>query len=88
MAGGRPVACTGRAGRRGGAVAFLSLALAFASAPAAPLDRVIFTAPGADGPLVARLRAASLVLSAEREKTGNSQTVFAAARADYARLIG
>lgn len=58
------------------------------SRPAGALDRVELTVPGADRALLDRLRAASLVLAAERENTTDSQTVFAAARADYARLIG
>ena len=57
-------------------------------APALALERVILTAPGADEALLDRLRAASLTLAAERDRTTDSQTIFAAARADYARLIG
>lgn len=58
------------------------------SGPAGALDRVVLTAPGADDALLERLRAASLTIAAERAKTTDSQTIFAAARADYARLVG
>lgn len=69
-------------------VAFVSLALVITSAPVHALERVTFAAPGASEALLARLRAASLVLAAERDKVSDGQTIFAAARADYARLIG
>lgn len=77
-------------GRRDGAiVAALALVLAAGvPIPADALDQVVLTAPGAEPALVDRLRAASLTLAAEREKTTDDQTIFAAARADYARLIG
>lgn len=64
----------------------LALAIALVT-PADALDRLSLTAPGASPDLLDRLRAASLVLTAEREKTIDSQTLFAAARADYSRLI-
>ncbi len=56
--------------------------------PARALDRLVLTAPGADQDLTDRLRAASLVADAEASGQTDSQSVFAAARADYARLIG
>ncbi|MCB2116591.1 MAG: BamA/TamA family outer membrane protein [Rhodobacteraceae bacterium] len=66
----------------------LTLALALSAAPAHALDRLVFAAPGADKDLLDRLRSASLLVSAERDKTTDSQTVFASARADYGRLLG
>lgn len=66
----------------------LALALAVSAAPLQALERLVFTAPGAGKDLVAQLRAASLLVSAEDEKTTDSQTVFASARADYGRLLG
>nr|WP_290428600.1 autotransporter assembly complex family protein [Defluviimonas salinarum] len=73
---------------RNGRWAIGGLALLTASLPAHALDRVVFAAPGADESLTDALRAASLVLQAEREKQGDAQALFAAARADYGRLLG
>ena len=69
-------------------MAIAGAALVVPCRPAGALDRVELTAPGADRALLDRLRAASLTIAAERDKTTDSQTIFAAARADYARLIG
>ncbi|WP_413876836.1 autotransporter assembly complex protein TamA [Albidovulum sp.] len=73
-------------GIRAGAVALLAPLLFSGTADA--LDRVVLTAPGAEKALLDRLRAASLTVAAQRDKTTDSQTVFAATRTDYARLIG
>ncbi len=62
--------------------------LVVAPASVRALDRFVLTAPGADKDLLDALRAASLVADAERSRQTDSQSVFAAARADYARLIG
>ena len=56
--------------------------------PAAALDSLRFSTPGASDGLRQSLRAASLLLGAEAEKKTDAQTLFASARADYARLIG
>lgn len=71
-----------------GALALLVPLAILPACQVSALDRVVLSAPGADTALLGRLRAASLTVAAEREKTADSQTVFAAARADYARLIG
>lgn len=52
------------------------------------LDGLSFVTPGANEALGKTLRGASLLLSAESEKTTDPQTLFASARAEYARLIG
>ena len=71
-----------------GCAALLCPFLALLLGPAQALDRFVLTAPGADKALTDQLRAASLVADAERSGQTDSQSVFAAARADYARLIG
>lgn len=73
---------------RAGCAALLCPFLALPLGPAQALDRLVLTAPGADKDLTNRLRAASLVADAEQSGQTDSQSVFAAARADYARLIG
>lgn len=72
----------------GGALALLLALAILPTGPARALDRIELTAPGADTALLDRLRAASLTVAAARDKSADDQTVFAAARADYARLIG
>ncbi|MDR5652387.1 autotransporter assembly complex protein TamA [Ruixingdingia sedimenti] len=62
-------------------------ALAVAT-PAGALDPVGFDVRSADEDLTDDLRGASLVLQAEREKRLEPQDMFAAAQADYARLLG
>jgi translocation and assembly module TamA len=52
------------------------------------LDRLTFQTPGASDDLRDRLKNASLLLSAEAEKTTDPQTLFASARAEYAQLVG
>lgn len=52
------------------------------------LDAIDFATPGASKELRDTLRGASLLLSAESEKTADPQTLFASARAEYAGLIG
>ncbi|WP_347311721.1 autotransporter assembly complex protein TamA [Defluviimonas sp. SAOS-178_SWC] len=74
--------------RKTGWAALLCPFLALPLEPAYALDRFVLTTPGADKDLTDRLRAASLVADAERSGQTDSQSVFAAARADYARLIG
>lgn len=52
------------------------------------LDKVDFRTPGASDELRDDLRGASLLLEAQRDNVTNSQDLFAAARADYSRLLG
>ncbi|MCA0271796.1 MAG: autotransporter assembly complex protein TamA [Proteobacteria bacterium] len=52
------------------------------------LDRLSFQTPGASDDLRDKLKGASLLLSAEDEKTTDPQTLFASARAEYAHLVG
>ncbi|MFC2966999.1 autotransporter assembly complex protein TamA [Acidimangrovimonas pyrenivorans] len=72
-------------GRRGAAALLLAAGLA---QPAAALDSLDFAAPGADAGLTKSLRAASLLVTSEAEGKTDPQDLFAAARADYARLLG
>lgn len=52
------------------------------------MDRLEFLTPGMDAQLREALRANSLLVAAERDGLREAQEVFAAARADYGRLIG
>ncbi|MDT8857659.1 autotransporter assembly complex family protein [Paracoccaceae bacterium Fryx2] len=47
-----------------------------------------FRAPGADAALLADLRSASLLVAAQSEKVSDPQDLFAAALAEYGRLVG
>jgi translocation and assembly module TamA len=62
-------------------------AISFAS-PVSALNSLTISAPGASDDLTDALNAASLLKQAEREGTTDPQSLFAAARADYARLLG
>lgn len=73
-----------RSGAFAGALAFGTLA--FSPAPA--LDEVTLSVPGADRKLERTLAAASLTLQAEVDGATDPRDLFAAARADYARLLG
>ena len=70
----------------------LVLALASGLFTAVPhafaLDRVDFQTPGAPKGLRDDLLSASLLQAAQRDKTTDAQDLFAAARADYGRLLG
>ena len=85
-------AAGGRPARRLGAAAALSIAIASGTwlhpQPAVALDAVDFSVPGAEGGLESRLRAASLVLEAEAAGTTDPQELLAAAKAEYARMVG
>lgn len=65
-----------------------ALALILASSGGLALDAVEFSVPGADKGLTRDLRGASLLLAAERDGTTEAQDLFAAAQAEYGRLIG
>ena len=75
-----------RSGRR--LVWAATLAICSAASTASALDPIDFTAPGADPTLDASLRAASLLLAAERDSQTDPQDLFAAALAEYGRLTG
>jgi translocation and assembly module TamA len=51
-------------------------------------DRIVFKTPGASERLRDDLLSASLLLAAKRDKVVDPQDLFAAARADYGRLLG
>lgn len=64
------------------AVLVLAVPRAFAQ------DRIEFQTPGASEDLQTDLRNASLLLETSRDQAVNAQDLFAAARADYGRLLG
>ncbi len=68
-------------------VAALTLAAAMFGLPAGALDRLDFTVAGNDEDLVEAVRDASLLLSQEDDGQSDVQDIFAAARADYARIL-
>ena len=77
--------------RHAGALRRLGVAAAMAfgiALPAAALDSLTFSFPGADKKLRAALLAASLVEQAERDGATDALDLFAAARTDYGRLLG
>ena len=71
---------------KGIAQACVSLLLTAGFAQA--LDKFEFVTPGANEDLRGSLLAASLVAQADGDGTSDAQTLYAAARADYGRLIG
>ena len=74
---------------RSGLLAGFALALAtLAPPPARALDRVEFVLPGVADDLAETLRGASLTEAARRNGGADAQQVFAAAQADYGRLLG
>jgi translocation and assembly module TamA len=62
--------------------------VAFASAPVGAFDAVDFRVSGGDAALEKTLRESSAVLAAVREKTTDPQDLFAAALAEYGRIVG
>lgn len=74
-----------RQGSLGAAVIACALSGAW---PAWADTTIAFSAPGADRSLEAELRAASAVFQAQADETTDGQDLFAAARAEYARLLG
>lgn len=72
--------------RRPTAVA--AVALALLATPGVALERLDFQTPGADRTVEAALRGASLLLAAELDGQEDAQDLFAAARAEYGRLLG
>lgn len=69
------------------AVLFVALCLAWAE-PAMAETEIRFEAPNAGRDLRGSLAASSLLLEARRDGTEDPQELLAAARADYARLLG
>ena len=76
-----------RIGGQARSAAVLVAALA-AATPGQALDSLTFTAPGAPSSLTSGLRSASLLVTAKAEGKTDASDLFAAARADYARLLG
>lgn len=67
----------------------LIAALLLAPGPqAGALETIGFDTPGASEDLRAALQGASLLLTSQAEKQTDAQDLFAAARADYGRLLG
>ncbi|MGB3314146.1 MAG: autotransporter assembly complex family protein [Albidovulum sp.] len=80
---------SGRTGIVKSSVLALSCAVvAFLASPGRALNSLSINVQGARDDLTDALTAASLLKQAEREGTTDSQSLFAAARADYARLLG
>ncbi len=71
-----------------GAVVLGCAALLLGPSPSCALDSVQLSTRGANSDLTDSLRAASLVVQAERDGLTDAQSLFAAARADYGRLLG
>lgn len=75
--------------RRGARAAGTALALlCVAALPSAAWDRISFTVRGGDDEAETAVRGASALLALRREKEPDAQDIFAAARADYGRIIG
>jgi translocation and assembly module TamA len=70
------------------AAGLLAGALAATGAPALAAEQFVFETPGADTALAKALSNASLTGAALRDERATAQDLFAAARADYARLLG
>jgi translocation and assembly module TamA len=56
--------------------------------PAGALERLEFRVPGGSDDLVMALRGASLLITSEADGQKDAQDLFAAARADYGKLLG
>lgn len=72
--------------RRGLAAA--AVCLASLAGPGVALERMDFAAPGADDALLGVLRGASGLVASELNGQEDAQDLFAAARAEYGRLLG
>jgi len=76
-------------GRIGGRIGAVVLIILLSAGTGGALDDVsIDVAAGTDEALVKTLRAASAVKAAEADGTTEAQDIFAAARAEYGRLLG
>ena len=69
-------------------IAPASLSLMLTGGFACALEVFEFDTPGANDALHGSLLASSLIVTAVSEKTTDAQSLFAAARADYGRLVG
>lgn len=69
-------------------LAVAAVALSVATGPGVALERLEFEAPAADKDLLATLKSASLLVSSELDGQEDAQDLFAAARAEYGRLLG
>ncbi|MEZ5799116.1 MAG: autotransporter assembly complex family protein [Paracoccaceae bacterium] len=69
-------------------MAAVIVVLGLVPAPLTALDRLDFTVAGGDETLTKTLRAASLLLTQQADGSTSAQDLFAAARADYARILG
>lgn len=69
-------------------LALAGFATASLAMPSVALERLDFLTPGASDDLRDALRDASLLIQARRDRTEAAQDLFAAARADYGRLLG
>lgn len=87
LRGGEVIGRTRHAGavRRLGVVVAIALGIGL---PAAALDSLSFSFPGADKKLRAALLSASLLEQAERDGPADALDLFAAARTDYGRILG
>lgn len=56
--------------------------------PAKALERIDFNVAGGDEDVIAAVRAASVLLATQAEGTTDPQDLFAAARAEYGRIVG
>ncbi|WP_431297727.1 autotransporter assembly complex protein TamA [Tabrizicola sp. BL-A-41-H6] len=68
-------------------VAALTFAAGLVGLPAGALDRLDFVVAGEDKKLTEAVRDASLLLSQQAQDQTDPQDLFAAARADYARIV-
>lgn len=75
-------------GRIGRIVGGAAIAFALVAGPAAAIERFSFTVVEASDPVERAVRAASLLFAANEADTRDSQEIFAAARADYERILG
>lgn len=74
--------------RIAGFIAAAALSLGLLSHPLVALDTLDFQVVTTDKALTKSVRSASLLLSQQADGTTNPQDLFAAARADYARILG
>ncbi len=77
-----------RRNRRQGMIVATALTALLLAAPLPALDRLDFTVSTEDKALTKVVRASSLLLAEQADGTTDPQDLFAAARADYARILG
>ena len=69
-------------------IALVAVTLGLLAGPGMALERLEFQVTGADKDLLAALKAASMLVSSELDGQDDAQDLFAAARAEYGRLLG